>query len=271
MVEDTFLDKGITKEADSQYACGSGSPLNHFSSGGACEESPWGATCQNGVESKKNAMWSYVKSTAISGEAAMMAAVAAGHGTYVSFIVYYNFMEYSSGVYSTIQCCDFSEPPVCNECSKEGGHAVALVGYGVDSGKKYWLLQNSWGASWGENGYVRFLRGVDLCSIETRGPQSFEATVSGAPQAPTPAPLPSPEPASPASPGAPTPPPAPLEPHAPQPWDPWASTPAPSTGTDEDDDNKKDAPKDGKTNAHGIGLPGATLMLVACIGFLSSL
>ena len=48
-------------------------------------------------------------------------------------------------------------------------HAVVFVGWGTESGTDYWIVRNSWGSDWGEKGYFRIQRGINLCQIEYWG------------------------------------------------------------------------------------------------------
>jgi cathepsin L len=56
------------------------------------------------------------------------------------------WFSYSSGIF--------------NDCSKDAvvDHAVVAIGYGEENAKKYWIIQNSWGADWGEEGRIKLER-----------------------------------------------------------------------------------------------------------------
>ncbi|KAK8799490.1 hypothetical protein WA158_006039 [Blastocystis sp. Blastoise] len=57
---------------------------------------------------------------------------------------------------------------IITECDDNVNHAVLAVGYGEENGIKYWIVKNSWGSDWGEDGYVRIQKdteGMGKCSI----------------------------------------------------------------------------------------------------------
>lgn len=151
---DAFESSGITRERTSTYQCGGGNPLHHFDKTDAtCDKWPWGGECAAGA--KKDEGFNWGGPACVSGETAMMAVLSQGWALYASFDTYANFMSLGSEIYSgTVG-------------DKKGGHAVTIVAYGKDDGVKYWVLQNSWGSSWGLNGYGKMLRGKNLVGIET--------------------------------------------------------------------------------------------------------
>eukprot|EP01062_Namystynia_karyoxenos_P032821 TRINITY_DN2417_c0_g1_i1.p1 TRINITY_DN2417_c0_g1~~TRINITY_DN2417_c0_g1_i1.p1 ORF type:complete len:319 (+),score=155.00 TRINITY_DN2417_c0_g1_i1:267-1223(+) len=54
---------------------------------------------------------------------------------------------------------------VSNCKSSQPDHGVLIVGYGTEGTQKYWIVKNSWGATWGEQGYIRLAFGSNQCNI----------------------------------------------------------------------------------------------------------
>lgn len=57
-----------------------------------------------------------------------------------------SFQFYKSGVLTA------------TDCYTQLNHGVLIAGYGEENGLKYWLVKNSWGTSWGDQGYIKILR-----------------------------------------------------------------------------------------------------------------
>ncbi|GFR67278.1 cathepsin B [Elysia marginata] len=114
-------------------------------------------TCEAGYKKSFNEDKLYgAKSYHIRGETNIMQELVTNGPVEAAFTVYSDFPQYKSGVYQH------------TSGSALGGHAVKLMGYGVENGTKYWLVANSWNPDWGDAGFFKILRGRDECGIESQ-------------------------------------------------------------------------------------------------------
>lgn len=93
----------------------------------------------------------------VAGEKTMMNEISSKGPMEIAMTVYEDFLSYKTGVYKHVTG------------QALGGHAMRVIGYGTENNQKYWLVTNSWNESWGDNGYIKILRGVNECGIEGQG------------------------------------------------------------------------------------------------------
>merc|ERR1711862_238115 len=67
----------------------------------------------------------------------------------------YAFQAYKSGVLSS-------------GCGTQLDHAVLTVGYGTEDGQDYWLVRNSWGGNWGDDGYIKIAQAGNQCGVTSQ-------------------------------------------------------------------------------------------------------
>jgi C1A family cysteine protease len=103
-------------------------------------------------------VWVQSFATVASGDNDALAASAAAQPTSVAIEADQTvFQSYKSGILNS------------PACGTNLDHGVLVVGYGTQAGQDYWIVKNSWGASWGENGYIRIAKqsgsGPGICGI----------------------------------------------------------------------------------------------------------
>lgn len=102
----------------------------------------------------KDNMWIGTETFYVSGADDIRQAII-DYGTLsTTMTVYTDFYSYSSGIYKR------------TTSNVAGGHAVLVVGWGLDGeGKQYWICKNSWGDYWGINGFFKIYKGeAGICS-----------------------------------------------------------------------------------------------------------
>ncbi len=113
--------------------------------------------CKKKCKKSKDTFTKYKSNTAKAFDtpAAIQAEILLNGPIETGFDVYEDFMNYTGGIYEH------------KTGSLLGGHAVKIIGWGNKGGVNYWIVANSWGTSWGLDGFFNIKFGE--CEFDTQG------------------------------------------------------------------------------------------------------
>jgi hypothetical protein len=155
--EQQLVDCDNFKNGGKDHGCNGGLMDNAFSwiskNGGLCSESSYPYISGNGETTACQTTCSNVPKSKIqkyvdvdTTDNALMNAIAQQPVSIAIEADQKDFQLYSSGVFT-------------GKCGTNLDHGVLVVGYGTDSNLDYYLVKNSWGTTWGDNGYIKLGRG----------------------------------------------------------------------------------------------------------------
>jgi len=174
--EQNLVDCDNRKNGGSDLGCNGGlmdSAFDWISSwGGICTEDGYpyvsGTTqkagdCDTSCKKNTNAAPKSYTDVATNSDTALASALNVGPVSVAIEADQAAFQLYKSGVFTAA-------------CGDSLDHGVLAVGYGTDGSLDFWKVKNSWGSSWGENGYIRLQKGVSQktgqCGVLS-GPPSY--------------------------------------------------------------------------------------------------
>jgi len=156
-----IVDCDVSGPDDCCYGCEGGWPYAAYD---------YVQTVSQGIDSGAN--YPYTAENGVSGTCAFP------DGAIVTTITGYTKIAGETGLYQQIStagpvsvCVDASSwqyytGGVLTQCTDNVDHCVQATGYsGYGSAGSYWIVRNSWGADWGETGFIWVEIGQDLCSI----------------------------------------------------------------------------------------------------------
>ncbi|KAJ5069877.1 cathepsin l1 [Anaeramoeba ignava] len=145
--------------------------LGYLSVSGACADHLWpyeesngtcGGTQKTDCESQKYVYLNQINSTDLTSlpeneRVDVLMQIVSTYGPVGGFIDASLLDTYSWGLWNI---------PWCSSNTSDANQFVTIVGYGIEGTTPFWKIKNSWGTDWGEAGYFRFVKGLNVCGIE---------------------------------------------------------------------------------------------------------